>query len=63
MTTTPQPKTPVFEVCAITKVYHQGEVEEQRFRIAEIAEVRAKAHLNTVWLRLHKALGGGWQKP
>ena len=35
-------------------------IEEQALRDADIAEIRAKIQLLQVWIRLHKALGGGW---
>ncbi len=35
--------------------------EEQALRDAEITEIRVKAQMLQVWVRLHKALGGGWQ--
>jgi len=35
--------------------------EEQALRDIEISEVRAKSQLLQVWIRLHKALGGGWR--
>ena len=36
-------------------------IEEERLRDAAIAEIRAKSQMLQVWVRLHKALGGGWE--
>ena len=36
-------------------------IEEQALREIEISEIRVKAQMLQVWIRLHKALGGGWQ--
>ena len=35
--------------------------EEERLREVEIAEIRVKSQMLQVWIRLHKALGGGWR--
>jgi NodT family efflux transporter outer membrane factor (OMF) lipoprotein len=35
-------------------------VEELALRDAEITEIRVKGQMLQVWVRLHKALGGGW---
>ena len=36
-------------------------IEEQALRDGEIAEIRARIQMLQVWIRLHKALGGGWK--
>jgi NodT family efflux transporter outer membrane factor (OMF) lipoprotein len=36
-------------------------IEEQALRDVEISEIRAKSQMLQVWIRLHKALGGGWK--
>jgi NodT family efflux transporter outer membrane factor (OMF) lipoprotein len=36
-------------------------IEEEALREIEIAEIRAKSQMLQVWIRLHKALGGGWR--
>jgi NodT family efflux transporter outer membrane factor (OMF) lipoprotein len=37
-------------------------IEEENLRDVEIAEVRIKNQILQVWIRLHKALGGGWER-
>ena len=36
-------------------------IEEQALRDVELSEIRAKSQMLQVWIRLHKALGGGWK--
>lgn len=36
-------------------------IEEEALREVEISEIRVKAQMIQVWVRLHKALGGGWR--
>ncbi|MCB1094735.1 MAG: efflux transporter outer membrane subunit [Verrucomicrobiae bacterium] len=36
-------------------------VEEQALREIDLSEIRVKAQMLQVWIRLHKALGGGWK--
>ena len=36
-------------------------VEEQSLREIEISEIGIKAQMLQIWIRLHKALGGGWK--
>ena len=36
--------------------------EEEKLRELEILEIRVKNQLVQEWVRLHKALGGGWQE-
>lgn len=35
--------------------------EEQQLREIELSEIRVKSQMLQVWIRLHKALGGGWK--
>jgi|MDTC01.2.fsa_nt_gb NodT family efflux transporter outer membrane factor (OMF) lipoprotein len=36
-------------------------VEEQRLNVLSLDQVRSKTALTLAWIRLHQALGGGWQ--
>jgi NodT family efflux transporter outer membrane factor (OMF) lipoprotein len=36
-------------------------IEEEKLRDIEITEIRVKNQILQVWIRLHKALGGGWE--
>ncbi len=36
-------------------------IEGERLRVIEITEIRTKSQMLQVWIRLHKALGGGWE--
>lgn len=36
-------------------------VEEETLRTIEITEIRVKNQMLQIWIRLHKALGGGWE--
>ena len=36
-------------------------IEEERLREIAITEIRSKSQMLQVWVRLHKALGGGWE--
>jgi outer membrane protein, multidrug efflux system len=48
-----------FDVGAVSQI--DVLVEELALREIEISEIRIKAQMLQVWIRLHKALGGGWK--
>ena len=41
--------------------YAEVLIEEERLRDVEITEIRVKNQMLQLWIRLHKALGGGWK--